>query len=468
MSYVNASIKKIFFAEKYGNRGRTFSPIEYVLRTSMAGPALNLKAPSGATGTIGDGTFLFASGKQRKVQISYFPLDCDVEGDSSQKLCDNPDKVSKPVQREFEITQKTTTQSRGINAEDIRLTDNNTWDFSGVALETIGAMMPAARKLLAEDLTTYLLTKAGHHSDGNPTKQVPPAYTTAGVVNPFGGRITIEKEYMDAGMDSPYIMGGDQAFYLKYLTGLGGAQNTGIQTNQINTENIWYDDNIMQNIKGDLTNGGWMIAIDPAIFKFVTYSNNAGLFRTDRATLDNNTLEQIYKSGGGEDFILGVFTDPKTGLIWDMYLNFNKCAEWNDGNPGWTVFLRLEWDMLVMPPTNCNIPEYNGITLWRTCPEKVAACPEGNTPSPAITPSTFEWTPGSIYPLTAYQSLVGGDAVSQNEPVEIANIAALASFLNDVTGNVYGFVVNGSDIEYEGVVGIDVNINNGEVTGTFS
>lgn len=417
---------------------------------------------------MGDGTFLFAPGKARKIQVSYFPIQCDVEGSSATKLCDSPDEVVQPVQVEFETTQKTTTKKYGINAEDIRLTDNNTWDFSGVALEIIGSIMPSARKLLAEDFTTYLLSKVGHHSDGNPVKSLPPALSTTGAINPLGGRISIDKEYMDAGMEAPYIMGGTETFYLKNMVGIGGLNADGQNVNQINNTNTWYDDNIMQNIKGDLANGGWVLAIDPATFKFITYSNNSGLFRTDRATLDNSTLERIYKAGGGADFILGVFYDEKTGLYWDMYLNFDKCAEWNNDNPGWSVFLRLEWDMFIMPPVACNIPEYNGLTLWRTCPDKQLACPTGDTPSPAIAATTRSWTPGGIFPFTAYKSTIGGTTVSQEEGVTIANIAALPVFMNDVTGQEYDFVVDGSAIKYQGVTNITVNINDGEITGTFA
>ena len=466
MSFINAGQKKIFFAEQYGNRGRTFAPIEFALRTSNANRNVRLSAPGGSMSEMGDGSFLFDAGKLRKIQLNYYPIQCDVEGSDSQTLCASPDEVLAPSQIDFEVTQKTTTKKYGLQADDIRYVDNN-WDFSDHALEQIGSILPAMRKLLATDLTTYMYAKAGKHSDGNTTKRVPSAVSTTGSVNFFGGRITIDKEYRDAGLSEPNVLGGDEVYYWMKAIGLGGQQETGIQTNRIDSSNVWYDDGLGTQVKGDSANGGWVLAIDPAIFKFITYSNNAGLWRTDLSSITD--LDRLYTFGGGADFILGVITDPVTGLICDLYVNFEKCASWNNNKPGWTFYLQLQWDIFVMPPVACNIPEFNGITVWRTCPAVVAACPTGDTPSPAIAATTRSWNPGSIFTdLTIYNATVGGVTVSYSEGVDIADRAALAALMNDATGNVYDFGVSGSNIQYDGVSNISVSFNDGAITGTFA
>lgn len=467
MSFANSNQKKIFFMEQYGNRGRTFAAIDYVMKTSMANRNVRIANPNGGSAELGDGSFLFAEGKLRKVQLNYFPVQCDVEGDCNKALCADADEVVEPSQIEFNVTQCTATKKYGINAEDIRMIDFNNWDFNGVASEIIGSIMPSARKLLATDFITYLYSKAGVHTDGNPTKRVPAAVSTTGAVNFYGGKITIDKEYADAGLEMPYLLGGQEVFYWKKAVELGGQQNTGIQTNKIDTTDVWYDDGLSDVVEGDTANGGHILAIDPQIFKFITYNKNAGLFRTDLATITD--IGRLYKTGGGADFMLGVITDPITGIIWDLYINFDKCGTaGNDYSPRWTVQLKLNWDMFVMPPVACNIPEYNGITHWRTCPEVVAACPTGDTPSPAIAATTRSWNPGSVFPFTAYKSVVGGITVEQNTGVAIADRAGLATFMNDVTGGAYSFTVSGSNIQYSGVSNISANFNDGEVSGTFS
>jgi hypothetical protein len=466
MSYANANQKKLVFAEQYGNRGRTYSPIEFVLRTSNANKGIKIATPQGADVSLGDGTFLFAPGKKRTIQMNYYPIQCDAEGSCDAGLCDNPDEVLEPAQVDFNITQCTATKKIGINAEDVRQIDFNQWDFTGTALEAIGSLMPAARKLLAEDLTAYLYAKAGTHTDGNAVSRISPSISTSGAVNPLGGRISIDKAYMDAGMESPYMMGGSEVYYWKNMVSIGGLNASGQNINRIDTNNVWYDDNILTTVAGDPTNGGWIIAIDPQIFKFVTYNENAGLFRTDLAVITD--MDRLYKSGGGSDFILGTLYDEKIGLFWDLYVNFEKCATWNGNKPGWTAQLKLQWDMFVMPPVSCNVASFNGITKWRTCPEVIAACPTGDTPSPAIASTVRSWTPSDVT-LNIYESLIGGIEVTQNgDPVVTTTIAELVSYMNDATGNAYQFYVSGSTVRYTGVSNISVNINNGEVTGTFS
>jgi hypothetical protein len=124
--------------------------------------------------------------------------------------------------------------------------------------------------------------------------------------------------------------------------------------------------------------------------------------------------------------------------------------------------------MFVMPPVSCNVASFNGITKWRTCPEVIAACPTGDTPSPAIASTVRSWTPSDVT-LNIYESLIGGIEVTQNgDPVVTTTIAELVSYMNDATGNAYQFYVSGSTVRYTGVSNISVNINNGEVTATFS
>ncbi len=61
-----------------------------------------------------------------------------------------------------------------------------------------------------------------------------------------------------------------------------------------------------------------------------------------------------------------------------------------------------------MPDVACNGVDVNGIMRWSTCPLVVADCPTGTMPSPVVAQRTFTWTPGSIYPLAASSSLIGG------------------------------------------------------------
>lgn len=467
MSFQNSHQKKIFFIEKLTKQGIRVPVIDYFLRTSNANKSFRLARPSGVPEELGDGTFLFSDGKSRTVGINYFAPICNTVGSDDVTLCSDPTLVHSPTQRDFTVSQVTTSVILGLREDDIRQIDFDRWDFNGVAMESIAAMLPDFREQLAKEWIAYAATKLGKHPDGNAQKKVPPAFTTAGALNPFGGRMVIEKEYSDANQSTPYILGGDEAYYMQKLVGMGGLQDTGINVNRMDTSNLWYDKGLLNSVLGDEANGGHMFAIDPTKFKLITFNKNAGLFRTDIAPIQ--AFDRLYRTGNGAGFSKGTFYDEVTGLYLDMYVNFNKCASWNDGDPGWSVFFQLYWDMFVLPMDVCNIPEFNGLTHWRTCPVVYAACPEGVSPSPAVEPTEYSWTPGNIFTnLVIYDAVIAGVPHSWAEGVSVANVTQLAALMNDATGNAWPFRVDGSDIEYDGVSAISVNFNGGAITGTFS
>lgn len=454
MSFNNANIVIQDFVDNYGNTGRTFNVIDYVLRTSAANTAITLTPPQ----------FLNAPGKNRTVRMNYFPIQCDVEGDCGSSLCDDGEAIE-PVQRDFEIKQCTATKKYRVNYEDIRKVDYNNWDFSGVALQIIASMMPEARKMLAQDWMGFLWTLKGVHTDGNATKRISVTNPATGVVNPIG-RLQISKEYQDAGFNEPYILGDQEVLYWQKMTATGGLNAQGQRIDMGDTANSWYDQNIMQNIAGDLSNGGWILTIDPQVFKYVNFIKNAGIFRTDVASIAD--MDKLFSGGYGEGFMLGTVTDPVTGIVWDLYVNFVKCAQDGTDDMHWTVQLKHRWDMFVMDGINCNAEGVNAIMAWRTCPAVIAPCPTGDTPSPAVNPKTYSWTPGSIFPLKAFNFTLGQKTVGLNSPADVANITDLVAAMNDAYGVPGLFTVSGSNVHYSGFTELDGNINSGAITVNFS
>lgn len=161
--------------------------------------------------------------------------------------------------------------------------------------------------------------------------------------------------------------------------------------------------------------------------------------------------------GGG--FIEGTLIDPETGIPWDLYVRYNECTS------QWNFQLKHRWDFFVMPDVACNIQGVNGIMHWRTCPEVLAECPTGVTPSPAVTPETFSWTPTMANITSVSTSIIAGYGAVQNSPYPTPNIAALAAYMN--ANSQITFTVNGSAIEYTGVTPITANFN-GTVNATFA
>lgn len=453
MSYKNQSHRIQLYANDYGNLGRTHPVIDYFMKVSQANTSV----------TLSNDTFLAGGGKKRKVQLNYWAVQCNVEGSCNTSLCATGDVVA-PMEREFEITQCTATKKFSLRLEDLRSVDYNQWDYDYVARTILQSAMPAARKLLAKDMMTRALSLVGVHADGNATKQIKVLNPQTGAINPMGWAKVV-KEYMDSGQDQPYsIGGGSEIFGLTLLQKSAGVNDAGVNTGAVQVPNLWYDEGMIGAIKGGLNNGDYVLAIDPRMFKMVSYNDNAGIFRTG---LDNiSDAGRLFTGAQGHDFILGTFIDPVTGIIWDLYLNFEKCG--TNNKPEWSFHLEHKWDMFVMPEITCNVVGYNGLTLWRTCPETEAACPTGGV-SPVSPAAVKVWsaTPVLASIPTISQSSIGGVNNSQETPYPIASVDDLVAYMNANYPQAI-FSKSGSNVVYTGAVDLTVTFNNGGYTLNFT
>lgn len=448
MAYPNQAQRLQKYINAYPNTGRTYNAINFFNAVSAANTAIDMSRIS----------FLRAEGKLRTLQINYWPLQCDVEGECGQGLCADGETVN-PVNRTFDITQCTATKKWALNLNDLRSLDPNEWDAEFVARTIVNTAMPAARKLLAEDMIAYALTKVGVHTDGNAEKPLR-------IVNPITGAISatgwgkVLREYSDAGQDVPYALGDGQEVYdLGMLQGSAGTDQYGVNTRLGAVNNLWYAQGLLGNAKGGTETGNYVLAIDPRMFKLISYINNAGQFRTDLDQLSD--MNKLFTGAQGHDFILGTVTDPVTGIIWDLYMNFEKC------DLQWTFHLEHQWDMFVMPDINCNIAGYNGITLWKLCPEVEAPCQTGLSPVSPTYARTYTATPTLAEIPTISQSSIGGVTNNQVDPVPIATVADLVAFMNQNYQSDF-FQVSGSNITYSGVVDLTVSFNDGDYVLNFS
>jgi hypothetical protein len=445
MSFVNANLLIQQFVDDYGNTGRNYNVFPFVRRTSQE----NTKV------VLDPNTFLRSGGKLRQVRMTYWPILCDTEGSCDTNICDTGTAIE-PKQLMFDITECYASKIYAINKDDIRLIDNDRWDFSGTARQIIVSALPDTRRNLAIDMLTKLYDMAGVHPDGNPVKRVSVTSSTNGVVNPIGKR-QIYREYDDAGFSEPNIIGGAEVDNWLQMVAIGGLNAQGQLINRAGVDDAWYDNGLSDQILNDEVNGGHILTIAPEVFKYVWYLDNAGIFSTDLQRLDD--LTTLYRRGMGGGFIEGTLVDPVTGIPFDLYVRYNECTG------QWNLQLKHRWDFFVMPDVACNLQGVNGIMHWRTCPQVLNECPTGVTPSPAVTPETFSWTPTMANIPSVFTSIIAGYGSVQNEPVATPNVAALAAYMT--ANSQITFTVNGSAIEYTGVTPITANFN-GNVNATFA
>lgn len=392
----------------------------------------------------------YSAGKKRQFKMNYYPVVCDGEGSCSDNVCDTG-TVLEPKQQLFEVSRCTASKVWRLNVDDIRQTDDDL-TFSAHALAQISSVLGGVRKALAQDIAAILAGNVGCLPDGQPSKQLSLTDPSSGAIRPLG-LWQIEQTFEDSGMASPFIIGGTDVFTWKKATGIGGLNAAGQETGRFNNAQMWYDP-LVESAFGDNTKGH-VIAFDPQMLKFVTFSRNAGMFATDYKGLESMD-RQFKESKNGK--IKGSFIDPVSGLIWDLDIRFQDCDEEH-----WQFQLRLEWDIFFLPDYVCNIDCVNGLFHFTTCLPTPVECPDVPPPTP-VTPTQYEWTPGDIFPKYVGQLNLAGQISNPNATV--TNVTELAALLTSAIDG-YTFSVSGSDIVYTGYSALSGSINNGEVEIEF-
>jgi len=409
-----------------------------------------LMAARAENNTITESDLQYSAGKKRQFKMNYYPVVCDAEGSCEDNVCDTG-RVLEPKQQIFGVNRCTASIPFRLNVDDIRLTDDDL-SFSDHALAQIYSMIGGVRKGLASDVSALLVANAGCQPNGAETKALQLTDPANGAVRPLG-LWTIEQTFEDAGMSNPYVIGGTDLFLWKKAIGNGGLNSFGQETGRMTDTNMFYD-KVIDSTFADPTTGH-IIAFDPQMLKFVTFSRNAGMFATDWNRLEDMD-RQFKESKNGK--IKGTFIDPVTGLMWDLDIRFQDCDEEH-----WILQLRLEWDIFFLPDYVCNIDCVNGIFHFTTCLPAETVCPTPEEPV-IVTPSVFEFTPTGTYPKYIGDLTLGGQ--SSEPKVTVANIAQYAAALTAAMDG-YNFTVSGSDIVYTGYNPISGTANDGTIVIEF-
>jgi hypothetical protein len=376
----------------------------------------------------------FSAGKKRQLKMNYYPVVCDGEGSCTESVCDTGTALE-PKQQIFEVSQCTASKVYRLNVDDIRMVDDNL-SFSDHASAQIASVLGGVRKALASDIAAILVANVGCLPNGADTKQLALTDPVTGAIRPLG-LWQIEQVFHDAGMASPFLVGGTDVFTWSKATGIGGLNNQGQETGRFNNAQMYYDP-LVDAAFGDPTHGH-VLAFDPQMLKFVTFSRNSGMFATNWKGLEDMD-KQFKESKNGT--IKGTFLDPVTGLMWDLDIRYQDCEDEH-----WTFRLRLEWDIFFLPDYICNLDCVNGIYHFTTCLPVTEECDNVTPPAP-VSPTLYEWTPGSIFPLYVGKLEFAGATYMPNAS-GIDNVTELAALMN-ATIDGYVFTVAGSDITYSG------------------
>lgn len=388
-------------------------------------------------------------GKKRQLKINYYAPICDTSGTCDDNLCTGGTAVP-PSQAFFEMNECTASPVFLINKDDLRFIDGE-YSFSQNAQSIIFAYLNTAQKNLATAILAKLVANVGLQPNGNATTLLPWIDKNTGAINPIG-LWEVERAYRDTGYGSnPFIVGGQDVFYWQKATEIAGLNALGQNLAQLGRTNA-YHETLTDAAFADPTYNH-VISFDPQVLKFVTFSENAGMFATD---LDKITDMDTMYARGGTDYIEGTLVDPTYGLIWDLNATYDKCDK---------VFrfqFQLKWDIYFLPEAVCNIQGVNGIFHFTTCAPTITECPTGSPVVPASA-SNFDLETSTIFgspacPIFVASLTVGNQTTQPNATVE--NVTELAAMLNEHI-NGYTFTVVGTEIRYNGYSAVTGNINGG-------
>lgn len=442
MSFKNANLPRQRWVGVLGNTQRNYDTITALINASRQNGTISIEAAD-----FGE------DGKPRILKVNYYALDCDPVGDCADTVCDAGTN-QEPKQIYFEPKRCIASKVKRLDVDDLKWVDDGGLNFSDHARAQIMSMFPAVRKELARQIDALLVANIGLLPDGTTDRRVAFANSTNGVVNPTG-KFEIERLFVDGNYQMPYILGGAQEIYLWQRSLAASNGQGGFDPARIGMDNVYYDGTVNE-VFGD--GKQHIIAFDPSVLKFVTWSQNRGIFATDLNNVGD--IDQLFeRSLGGS--IHGAFVDPVTGLVWDFDAKYFDCGGKN--NRGYFQWqLRLYWDIIFLPEANCNLQGVNGIFHFTACDPVLPPCPTGDPIPAAPVASVFEWTPGAgTVPRFIHALTIAGVATEPN--VNAATLADLVAIMNANSPMV--FTLEGSTIKYTGFSAITGTINGGAANG---
>lgn len=440
MSFINSMLPIQKAVNKYSLDTKPYEILQAVLRARQFNTTIQ-ESDNGI------------NGKKRSLKINYYGPICSDSGTGTENLCD-AGTVVEPLQAFFDISRITSSAVYQLNLEDVRYFDGN-WSFSEHAMNVIHAALNTVRKKMAVEVAAVLWSEKGLLPDAQPSKVLPFIQKSngTGTVDPIG-LWEIERTFVDAGFTNPFIIGGSDVFYWRKATAIGGMNENGLDVSRMGFTNAYYD-TLINTTAGDASNEH-LIAFDPQMIKFVSFSKNAGMFATDLKSITD--LDSLFIANGAT-FLRGFIVDPVTGLAWDLNIKFDDC------NDRWTFQWKIEWDLFTMPQKVCNLQGVNGIFYFKTCPQTVVTCPSGSVPT-SIEASTYTWntSPEVSYPLFIHK-LELADVTSYPD-TSVANTAELRALM---TASISGYSFGGSstNVTYTGYSAIAGQIND-SIDITFS
>lgn len=385
---------------------------------------------------------------RRKLTVKYFPPICELEFDCSTTICDSGTSI-KPTSQDFAIKQCSRSPVFSISVRDVR--DLDGLDPNSMFMELFSNALAAARKTLNMQLLAYFIANIGRFPDGSTSKVVSLFDVEKKTIDPFGN-VVIATTFSDANLSEPVVVGGSHVQFVRSLLPISGTNNDGINTGGLPYANYYYDQAVNEAFGG----GEHLIAFDPQVLKFVSYSENTGRWTTDLKGLSVTDIEGLFSQGINDNIYFGSIIDPVTGIMWDLDVVHKPCTN-GDKYGEWRFQFGIYWDVFFMPDRVCNDEAVNGVFHFTGCQMNPTVCKDV-TPATPIAKKNYEWTPGDVVPGYIKNVTIGNQSYTVES--NVANVTELVAELNALGG--YQFAVSDDKVVYVGYSAPSISVNDAE------
>lgn len=285
--------------------------------------------------------------------------------------------------------------------------------------------------------------------DGTDSKVVTLFDVNTKTLDPFGN-VYISNTFTDANLGQPFVIGGSHVNFVRSLLPISGLNDVGQNTGALPYGNYFYDKAVNEAFGG----GEHLIAFDPQILKFVSYTDNTDRYSTDLKGLSITDIQGLFRQGIDSNIYFGSIIDPVNGLLWDLDVVYKPCVN-GDKFGEWRFQFGLNWDIFFMPDRVCNDESVNGVFHFTGCDLVPTVCTPV-TPVTPVTKQTYTWTP----PADCYPKYINSVKLGNNNYTVEANIADINELLAVLNAlDTYVFTTNGTDIFYTGFSPLTGNIN---------
>lgn len=390
-------------------------------------------------------------GKLRELKVSYFPVNCDDDDTCPVDLCDTTPASLETVS--FTLSECTAAKGRSVSINDVRNVDGE-FMINDAAIGVIKGQLQEVRRKINKRAAAKLaaLAMSSEFVDGDSFKTIQLVNPTTGALIP-SGYFEIERAVEDAGLSSPFIFGGLDAFSWAKGQEIAGLNANGQALQGLSKGNTFYDRVLNDAFSDDGNNH--LVGVSADAIKFIAYAENAGGF-ANRSVANMEELESMFRSGS--TYLYSVIADPLTGLLYNLDIVMSPCSKL------WNINVHVTWDLFTIPNGHCgNGEDVTGVFHFKTCKPIDTTCP-----TPENTTTYMEDAP--TFPVAAAVGFIRNGITVPMASTSIANLGQLVGLLNSAFPDTK-FVGNAANgvISYQGTEGQTIVIDaTADVTLTFA